>query len=223
MRPYTIVFSTETVDGRIADPMGFSRLSCQEDFELLHEMRGWADAVMVGARTVIIDNPSLTVRQAVGRSPLRVVLDGELRVPPDARVFEVPVRSVIITRRGHAEERLAAYRKRGVKVIEAGSGTGVDLVEAMESLSRDLGVRRLLVEGGGSTTYGMLREGLVDELWVTVAPFVFGAGTPLVGGQPQEGLRVRLYLNSFVVLCGGWVNLRYTVMDRRPLEGPVRI
>jgi len=66
MRPYTIVFSTETVDGRIADPTGFSRLSCIEDFVLQHTLRARVDAVMIGSRTAIMDNPRLTVRLASG-------------------------------------------------------------------------------------------------------------------------------------------------------------
>ncbi|MGC9071684.1 MAG: dihydrofolate reductase family protein [Acidilobus sp.] len=216
MRPYTIVFSTQTVDGKIADPTGFSRLSCQEDFELLHKLRAWADGIMVGARTAMVDDPSLTVRSAIGRNPVRIVLDGNLRVPPDARALSPPKRSVIVTKRGHPEEKVSAYRSRGISVIEAGSLEGVDLTEAMEILWERMNVRRLLVEGGGTTIFSLLKEGLVDELWVTVAPRIFGAGTQLVNGSP-EGVSIRLYLNSYSVLCGGWVNLRYVVLDRRPL------
>jgi len=212
LRPYTIVFSTMTADGRIADDRGFSRLSCNEDFELLHSLRAWADGVMVGARTAILDNPSLTTRLAIGRSPIRVVLDGSLQVPPDLRVFEVPGRSVIITRRGHPQSKLEAYRRRGIIVIESGTPEGVNLTEALEELRERLGVRRLLVEGGGLTIYSLLREGLLDELWITIAPYVFGAGTPIIGGPQARSLGVRLYLMSYEVLCGGWVNLRYKVL-----------
>ncbi|MGC9210264.1 MAG: dihydrofolate reductase family protein [Acidilobus sp.] len=217
MRPYTIVFSTETVDGRIADPTGFSRLSCDEDFRLLHELRAWADGVMVGARTVMLDDPLLNVRLTVGRNPVRIILDGNLRVPPSSRVFSIPGRSIIITKRGHQREKINSYVSRGINVIETGTASEVDLVEAMNILWERFGIRRLLVEGGGSTTFSLLREGLVDELWVTVSPFVFGAGTPIVNGDPG-GVRVRLYLSSYKVMCGGWVNLRYVVLDRRPLN-----
>lgn len=206
-RPYTVVFSTMTVDGRIADPTGYSRLSCDEDFRLQHELRAWSDAVMVGSRTALTDNPRLTVRLSRGRSPLRVVVDSRLAVPPTARLLSVPGKGVLITVEGHPRERIRAYAGRGIQVITAGRGR-VDLARALEILHDRLGVRRLLVEGGGGLNCALLRGGLVDEVRVTVAPRVFGSGVSVFNG---DGCRARLALLETRTLCGGWVHLRYRV------------
>ena len=208
MRPYTIIFSTETLDGRIADPTGFSRLSCEEDFELQHMLRAQVDAVMVGSRTAVIDDPRLTVRLARGWSPLRVVVDSKLRVPPSARIFSAPGKGVLVTVEGHGGDKLWEYRRRGVIVVESGRGR-VDLRGAMERLA-GMGVRRLMVEGGGGLNYVLLKERLVDEVWVTLAPYVFGAGRSMFDGVESVRARLALYYNK--ILCGGWVHLRYRVV-----------
>ncbi len=207
-RPYVRVFSTASVDGRLADETGYSLLSCRDDFRLQHEVRAWADAVMVGSNTALADDPRLTVRLASGGQPLRVVVDSRLRVPPTARVFSVRGRGVIVTVRGHSGRRLDEYRRRGVIIIEAGEGK-VDLAEALRKL-RGLGVERLMVEGGGGLIYALLSRGLVDEVWVTIAPYVLGAGPSLANGD--KGLWARLILYDYKIVCGGWVSLRYRVL-----------
>jgi len=206
-RPYVIIFSTATLDGKIADPSGYSRLSCEEDFRLQHEMRASVDAVMVGSGTVLADNPRLTVRLARGVSPLRVVVDGRLRTPPTSRVYEVPGKSVLITTLDHPLEMLRPYIKRGVRVLGAGRGR-VDLRRALEELGETMGVRRVMVEGGGRLNCALISRGLVDEVRITIAPEVFGAGTGLFHGE-KEGCRVQLALHSMRMLCGGWVHLVY--------------
>jgi len=217
-RPYTIIFSTATVDGRIASSTGYSRLSCHEDFDLQHRLRAWADLVLVGASTVLADDPRLTVRRVPGVSPWRGVVDGRLRVPPGARLFRGG-RGVLVTSRGHGG-RLEAYRDAGVTVVEAGDSGLVDLVEAWGILW-ELGFRRVMVEGGGSLNYSLLSAGVVDEVWVTVAPTVFGAGVGVFqdpGGGGFDGLerRVRLALYGVEQMCGGhWVGLRYRVLEPR--------
>jgi len=208
LKPYTIVFSTMSVDGRIATEAGFSKLSCEEDFELQHRLRAWADAVLVGANTAIKDDPSLTVRRAVGRNPLRVVIDAALKVPPTLEMFSVPGKGVIITTEDQSDDKISIYTERGISVIRAGEGS-VDLRKALSALF-DMGVRRLMVEGGGTTTYGLLRDGLVDELWLTVSPIIFGMGVQVINGNAS--LLRGLYLKSLRVLCGGWVHLRYGII-----------
>jgi len=212
LRPYTIIFSTETVDGRIASRTGFSKLSCYEDLVLLHKLRAWSDAVMVGANTVLVDNPSLTVRLATGRSPYRVVVDASLRVPPTARVFTTPGRGVLVTLERWGEDRLREYLDRGVLVVRAGSEK-LDLVKAMQELYK-LGVRRLLVEGGGMLNCSLLAEGLVDEVRVTIAPYIFGSGTSLATCDAFDGerSRVELALESYHEVCPGWIHIAYRVL-----------
>ncbi len=208
MRPYIIIFSTETVDGRIADPRGFSLLSCLEDFILQHMLRASVDGVMVGSRTALVDDPRLTVRLASGMSPLRIVVDSKLVVPPSARIFSTPGKGVLLTVEGHAEDRLAPYRSRGVRIIEAGRGR-VDLLLGLKRLA-EIGLKKIMVEGGGGLNYALLSAGLVDEVWVTIAPRVFGAGRSMFDGV--DSIDVKLALESVSVLCGGWVHLRYKVV-----------
>ena len=218
-RPYTRIFSTMTVDGRIASRTGYSRLSCHEDFDLQHQVRAWADLVVVGSNTALIDDPRLTVRRVPSRTPLRGVVDSRLRVPPTARLYSLPG-AVLITTTDHSSMELLAYERRGARIVMAGSGR-VDLVEAWRLLYEELGVRRVMVEGGGSLNYALLEAGLVDEVWVTIAPYVFGAGRSVFDGQgfPGGDDMARLRVLSVRPLCGGsWVSVRYEVLwPRRPL------
>ena len=221
MKPYTIVFSTATIDGRIASSTGYSVLSCDEDFEFQHWLRSRVDLVVVGAGTVLADDPRLTVRRVPGRTPWRGVVDGRLRVPPTARIFQGG-RSILITSQGHPRRRLNAYKRRGVVVVESGENGRVDLPRAWDALE-ELDIRRVMVEGGGTLNYSLLREGLVDEVIITVAPTIFASGISVFNdpsgmGFDGERERVILALEEIRPLCGGhWVRLYYRVVGpKRP-------
>ncbi len=219
VRPYTRIFSTMTIDGRIASRTGYSRLSCDEDFDLQHELRAWSDIVIVGSNTVLVDDPKLTVRRVPGKSPLRGVVDSRLRVPPSAKLFSIPG-GVLVTTEDHDDARLEPYIEAGVTVLRAGKGV-VDLVKAWKLLYEELGVSKVMVEGGGHLNYALLDKGLVDEVWVTVSPFVFGAGVSVFDGEGFDGLerKASFRLKDLKVLCGSWVNLRYEVLTPRlPLD-----
>lgn len=213
MRPYVYLAAAITIDGRIASKTGFSRLSCPVDLKRLHALRAKVDAVLVGAKTVLVDNPRLTVRYVEGRNPIRVVVDGSLSLPPDLRVFDNSAPTIVLTTERAPPERIAALESRGVKVLKFPSGS-VPLREALEALY-SMGVKSVLVEGGGHVNWQMLSQCLVDELIITVTPYAFGSGTSLLEGPGYKDVDeapFRLELKSAEVCeCGQEVVLRYRV------------
>jgi GTP cyclohydrolase II len=195
-RPYTVLKYAQTLDGRIATRSGDSKwISGAEERRVSHAMRAACDAVMVGANTVLADNPQLTVRMVPGASPIRVVLDSTLRAPPDAAIFGPDAASIVLTSERSDSGRRAALRERGVEVeVVRGSPDGIDLEHGLARLL-DLGIRCVLVEGGGRVITSMLRGRLVDRVVVAVAPILLGTGTEAVGDLDTSlvanGLRLR--------------------------------
>jgi riboflavin-specific deaminase-like protein len=189
----------QTVDGRIATLRGDAKwISGEPERRISHGLRAACDAVLVGVGTATVDDPQLTVRLVPGPSPLRVVLDSTLRLPPTARVFDDQAGTVVITTEGSTEERRAALRARGIRVcvVEAGP-RGVDLPAALGAL-RDFGIRSLLVEGGARVITSFLGEKLADRLVVGIAPTIIGAGIEAVGdlGVARVAEAVRLTKRS---------------------------
>jgi len=213
MKPRAVAFSTASVDGRIYSA-GVERLSCPHDLRRLHSLRASSDAVMVGATTVIVDDPLLTVRlvEADAGNPLRVIVDGALRSPPSSRVFDTSeAPTLVMTTSAAPRRRIEALRRRGVEVMELGEGPSVDLGRAMDALG-DAGIGTVLVEGGGTLTWGMLSSGLLDELRITISPVGLGRGPSLLEGV---GRPVGLELISHELCeCGQEVHLIYRPFPR---------
>ncbi|KSW11430.1 hypothetical protein CF15_00800 [Pyrodictium occultum] len=228
-RPYTVIFSTATVDGRIASSTGYSMLSCSYDLTRLRLLRGAAEAVMVGASTVLLDNPSLRKRlEPRSDRYYRVVVDGRLRIHEDLRLLREPGPPVIVFTATRDPEKIRRLESRGARVHLVGDDGVIDLGEAMRILVTVYGVRRLLVEGGGVLNYSMLREGLVDELRVTYTPYVFAAGRSVVDDPEARGFattsespRLRLVCMEKCP-CGNCVHAAYRVESTccPPASGP---
>ena len=221
-RPYTLIFSTMTVDGRIASSTGFSSLSCPYDLYRQRLLRGMVDAVMVGAGTVLVDNPRLVQRlEPETTTYYRVVVDGRLRVAKEAerlRIFSHEPSNVIVFTavEGEGADKL---RSMGVRVHVVGSGGTVDLRKALATLYEEYGVTRLLVEGGGRLSYSLLSAGLVGEVRVTVAPYVFAAGVSVFEDPEGRGFTTtagspRLRLHCYELCpCGNCIHLAYRVEE----------
>ncbi len=186
-RPWIVAKWAMSIDGRIADAAGASRwISGDRSRELVHELRGAADAVVVGRGTIEADDPSLTCRAPGGRNPLRVVLDSTLAVSPESKVVatarETP--TLLICSEGADASRRAELERRGAEVVElAWDGPGqVDPAAAMRVL-HGRGVRRVLLESGGRVAGAFARAGIVDQVAVFSAPILLGAGpSPTHGG-----------------------------------------
>jgi diaminohydroxyphosphoribosylaminopyrimidine deaminase / 5-amino-6-(5-phosphoribosylamino)uracil reductase len=197
-RPLVTLKAAATLDGFIA-PAGANRASTihwitgQEARAEAHALRGEHDAILVGAGTVLADNPRLTARP--GPPILRVVLDGRLRTPPGARLFSerkgppplvvggLPARLEAAERR-RLERRQRALTRAGAEVLllPARRDHQVPLHRVLEQLARR-GVQSLLVEGGSQVHSAFIANRLVDRVAFFFAPRLQGAGVPLSGGE----------------------------------------
>ncbi len=205
-RPLVTVHYAQTIDGRIASRTGDARwVSGESSLRLAHQLRAAHDAVLVGVGTVLADDPQLTVRLVPGRSPLRIVVDSRLRIPPDAQVLRAADAPTIVATTGLApDERVEAIRAGGAQVlrVNADASGGVDLRDLFARLRAD-GVERLLVEGGRGIITSVLREHVVDRLTVCIAPKVLGEGIAAVGDLHIDRLRDAMTFDraSFIA-CG---------------------
>src|SRR5262249_46379939 len=151
-RPYVVLKYAQTLDGRIATRTGDSKwISSDAERRASHALRAACDAVLVGVGTVLADDPELTVRLVPGASPLRVVLDSTLRLRPDAHVLGDAASTLIVTTERSDPSRRRELQAHGVAVhlVAADPPSGVDLGATLDLL-REVGVRLLLVEGGGA-------------------------------------------------------------------------
>jgi diaminohydroxyphosphoribosylaminopyrimidine deaminase/5-amino-6-(5-phosphoribosylamino)uracil reductase len=194
-RPLVTLKLATSLDGRIATASGESRwITGSAARERAHLLRATHDAILVGTETVLADDPQLTCRLPglAGRSPLRVVLDRQLRIPPSARLLadtrQVPTWIVTLGSSDPARQEL--FRKAGIEVIAAEPDAAglIDLSSALGLLG-DRGLTRLLVEGGGRLAAALLRADLVDRLVWFHAPLLLGSdGIPAVAGLDPHGL-----------------------------------
>jgi diaminohydroxyphosphoribosylaminopyrimidine deaminase/5-amino-6-(5-phosphoribosylamino)uracil reductase len=173
-----------TLDGRTATGRGESRwITGAAARTLVHRWRDQMDAVMVGAQTVIADDPELTCRRRGGRNPLRVVVDGRLRIAPEARVLTNDLAAgTLVATTVASGNKLLKMRQNGVQ-IESFSGAGggrLRLAALMRRLARR-GVSSVLLEGGADLAAAALREGVVHRLACFLAPTLIGGdGRPML-------------------------------------------
>jgi diaminohydroxyphosphoribosylaminopyrimidine deaminase/5-amino-6-(5-phosphoribosylamino)uracil reductase len=186
-RPRVVWKVGATLDGRVAAVDGTSRwITGPEARAAVHRLRAGCDAVVVGVGTALADDPQLTVRDAEGRDavrqPLRVVVDRTGRLPATARVLDGAAPTLVSTAAA-PRELLAELFGRGV--------------------------RRVLLEGGPTLAAAFLRDALVDEVLVHLAPKLLGAGPSLVGDLGIGTIADVLSLEVVdVTLLGGDVQLR---------------
>ncbi|MBP3517744.1 MAG: bifunctional diaminohydroxyphosphoribosylaminopyrimidine deaminase/5-amino-6-(5-phosphoribosylamino)uracil reductase RibD [Parabacteroides sp.] len=179
-RPYIYLKWAQSADGFLdvrredaSEPP--VRLSSAETFRRVHRLRSEVAAILVGTRTALLDNPSLTVRHWAGRSPVRVVLDRMLKLPADAHLLDGTVRTLVFT-------ALEAESRPNVEYVRIDFGQEV-LPQVLHYLAGQQ-LNSLMVEGGARLLAGFLDAGLWDEAWVETAPVVLGAGVkaPAVPG-----------------------------------------
>ncbi|MDQ2101244.1 bifunctional diaminohydroxyphosphoribosylaminopyrimidine deaminase/5-amino-6-(5-phosphoribosylamino)uracil reductase RibD [Azospirillum isscasi] len=209
-RPLYTLKAATTLDGRIATHTGQSQWITGPTARAWgHRLRATHDAIMIGIRTALADDPELTCRlPGLGhRSPVRIVVDSRLRLPLTGKLA-ASARSVptwVIAREDADPGRLAVFQDCGIDVIRvrADSAGLPDLAEASVALTRR-GLTRVLVEGGATLAASLLRADLVDRLeWFRAASVMGGDGLPAVHAFGVDGLeRMALFRRTELRLAG---------------------
>ena len=183
--PYVVMKYAMTADGKIATKTGASKwISGEEARSLVHEMRHDYMAIMAGIGTVLKDDPMLNTRIEGKKSPIRIICDSRLQIPLESKICQSAKEYPTIIACADAEqEKKADLEMLGVQVLEVSKEGRVDLKKLIEILGEQK-IDSILLEGGGTLNESMLRENLVNEVHVFLAPKIFGGkGAP----SPVEG------------------------------------
>lgn len=227
-RPFVFINVAMTADGKIDT---FQRkgasISSVRDRERVDRLRAEADAVMVGGRTLLEEDPKLTVksealrderlRKGLSPNPIKVGVVGEAALRPNSDFLSTgPANIVIFTTRRTSKHHVSFLESLGVDVYQDDSEK-VNLPKALKTL-KQIGVKRLMVEGGATLNFELLRLGLVDEVNIYMAPMIFGgAGAPTLaaGSGLERGDAIPLKLISADAWDDGGVLLKY-ILENSP-------
>ena len=211
-QPYIILNAAMTIDGKIASSAGDPEISDEEDWKVVHKLRTEVDAIMVGKCSIILDDPKLHIKFYEHKVYYRIVLDSALSIPIESKVINYKPEiypTIIVTTENVSIERIKEFEYKNIEIIQSGTGSRVDIIKLMPILYKK-GIRRILLEGGGNLNWSFIKENLVDEIRILVAPWIVGGKTAisLVEGEgfatmiesPRFNLIDVASRNSYVVL-----------------------
>lgn len=179
--PYVTLKIASSLDGKTALKSGVSKwITSEASRKAVHEMRSHYDAILVTSATVLADDPELTVRLVEGRSPKRIILDANLRVPESAKVYSDSHsnNTIIVTTERALKEKSGLkhmLNSRGISFIEANDTQSQFILKDVFEKIGKLNIASILVEPGPTLATILLQENLFDELVLFVAPIVLGS------------------------------------------------
>ena len=172
---YVILNAAMSIDGKITTRKNDSSISSKIDWVRVHKLRSTVDGIVIGISTVLKDDPMLNVRYAkTVKNPARIIIDSRARIPLDSRIMRSSkkIQTFVAVTHDASLKKIREIEKKGAKVLVIGSEK-VNIINLFRHLEK-LGLKKILVEGGGEINWSVLKLGLVNELIVTIAPIVIG-------------------------------------------------
>jgi 2,5-diamino-6-(ribosylamino)-4(3H)-pyrimidinone 5'-phosphate reductase len=189
-----------SIDGKISTRKNDSAISSKLDLVRVHKLRSTVDGIMIGISTVLGDDPMLNVRySATGtKNPTRIIIDSKARIPLNSRIIESSnkIQTIIAVTHNASSRKIKEIQKKGAQVLVYGNGK-VNLRNLFQQLEK-MGLKKIIVEGGGEINWSVLKLGLVNELVVTISPVVIGGrdAITLVEGKGftniSDGIKMKL-------------------------------
>jgi len=184
-RPKVILSAAMTLDGKIATKTGDSKLSSKQDKVRIHKLRSKVDAILVGSNTVKRDDPFLTVRHTKGKNPLRIILDSKANIDQKSQIIKTckKIPTIIAVSKKASKNNIDKLKKYPLEIIITGNKL-VNIKNLLRILSKKK-IKTLLVEGGGTVNWEFVKQGLVDEIIITITPYIIGGknAITLVDGE----------------------------------------
>jgi diaminohydroxyphosphoribosylaminopyrimidine deaminase/5-amino-6-(5-phosphoribosylamino)uracil reductase len=191
-RPWVVAKWAMTLDGKIATRAGSSRwISGEASRKVVHDLRGNMDAILVGSRTALEDDPLLTVRPPGNRIPLRIVFDSQAVLPRSSRLVRSARETPLLLATGEdvPDETLRPLAAEGCETLRCPGDTHAERLESLLRFLASRSMTNLMVEGGGRLLGAMLDRRWIDEVHVFIAPKLVGgaeAVTPIAGMGIEE-------------------------------------
>lgn len=188
---FVVAHLGQSLDGRIGPLNGKPEaITGPEDMTHNHRMRALFDVVLVGAGTVLHDDPTLTVRHVEGRNPVRVVVDPDRRLGDHYGIFNDGLAPTLLLCRAELVEPGERHGRAEIVPVAGGCTPA-----AVLAVLRERGLPRVFIEGGGVTVSRFLAAGCLDRLQLAVSPLIMGQGKP--GIDLGETLRLRPIVRRF--------------------------
>jgi len=218
-KPYIILSAAMTIDGKIASKMGDPDLSDEEDWREVHKLRTQMDAIMVGKGTILKDNPKLHIKYFKHKGYYRIIVDSTLSIPINSNVIDFKPEiypTILCTTENAPLDKIKEFESKNVAVLKVGAKDQVDLKKLMLLLSKK-GIKSILLEGGGNLNWSFIKDDLVDELRLTIAPWIIG-GKEAISLIEGEGFDKMIQGRKFKLVKvssrDNYVMLRYQRKNR---------
>jgi len=197
---YTILNAAISIDGKLSTIRNDSEISSKLDLMRVHKLRSTVDGIVIGICTVLKDNPMLNVRYPTksAKNPRRIIIDSKARIPLDSRIIESSkkIQTIIAVTHKASFKKIQQLQNKGVQVLVSGNRK-VNIRNLFQQLEK-MGLKKIIVEGGGEINWSVLKLGLVNELVVTISPIVIGGrnAKTLVEGEGytkiSDGIKMKL-------------------------------